>query len=96
MLACMKNVQVNNAKPYFRPFVFEISTHELCRYLFAGVFLVFFAAFGLFFHLFQGYTVCPWCDLCRMPTPTESSNCPEFHPFVVCLIAEFGNVTVAF
>lgn len=82
MLACMKNVQVNNAKPYFRPFVFEISTHELCRYLFAGVFLGFFAAFGLFFHLFQGYTVCPWCDLCRMPTPTESSNCPEFHPFV--------------
>lgn len=41
MLACMKHVQVNNAKPYFRPFVFEISTHELCRYLFAGVFLFF-------------------------------------------------------
>lgn len=51
-------------------------------YLQVFFFLFFFAAFGLFFHLFQGYTVCPWCDLCRMPTPTESSNCPEFHPFV--------------
>lgn len=46
---------------------------------------VFFFAVLLRVYLFHGYLLCSWCDLRRTPTPWESSESPEFPPFVANL-----------